>query len=295
MRRSDGTRSYDLGVYSRLAYANDWGDPLSFRASLNTFILGTDLGFYYNAWGAELKSVTENGSRLTWRALRRAAEQRAGDDELLDPEHDQREGVHVQRRHADDEHRRGVGAAPRRGRASTRTAGASRTTSAPRARSAGAPTHASRTGASPSTARVSHGLGKYLDWQIGAGAGHVGRRAARRSGTTSSAAPGRSAASRRASCAGDAYWLGHFELGSSFVAVRPTLFFDIGWAGSRNDWQHIGDPGERRGGRRLVHGRALPHGHRQGGAAQRGGWTLGLLDGRPASRAADWAARRSGG
>jgi hemolysin activation/secretion protein len=41
---------------------------------------------------------------------------------------------------------------------------------------------------------------------------------------------------------GDAYWMGHVELGSSFAAVRPTIFFDIGWAGDRNDWQHIGIP-----------------------------------------------------
>jgi hemolysin activation/secretion protein len=32
---------------------------------------------------------------------------------------------------------------------------------------------------------------------------------------------------------GDAFWLGRAEVGTKFSAVRPVLFYDIGWAGSR--------------------------------------------------------------
>jgi len=240
LRRGDGTRTYDLGVYSRLAYANDWGDPLSFRASLNTFILGTDLGFYYNAWGAELKSVTENGNRLTWRLFAEqqsnapvttnfsipnmingkeftynvvtpmtntaGASVRLRDEVGLDP-HGWRESYDV----------RVEGAAGRSADSSFAY------------------------GRFAFDGTVSHGLGKYLDWQIGGGAGtSVGDLTPQRNyflggtWTIRGQPPG--------IVAGDAYWLGHFELGSSFVAVRPTLFFDIGWAGSRTDWRHIGIP-----------------------------------------------------
>ena len=32
---------------------------------------------------------------------------------------------------------------------------------------------------------------------------------------------------------GNAFWLAHAEIGTSFRAVRPVAFFDVGWAGSR--------------------------------------------------------------
>jgi hemolysin activation/secretion protein len=90
-------------------------------------------------------------------------------------------------------------------------------------------------------ATIGHGLGKYLDWQLGAGGGtSFGDLPPQRdwflggAWTIRGQQPGTEA--------GNAYWLGHVELGSSFVAVRPTLFFDIGWAGDRTDWQHIGIP-----------------------------------------------------
>ena len=33
--------------------------------------------------------------------------------------------------------------------------------------------------------------------------------------------------------AGDAYWLGRAELGRTFTSFRPTIFYDLGWAGPR--------------------------------------------------------------
>ena len=35
---------------------------------------------------------------------------------------------------------------------------------------------------------------------------------------------------------GDSYWLGRGELGTRFGGVRPVLFYDVGWAGSRTTW-----------------------------------------------------------
>jgi hemolysin activation/secretion protein len=41
---------------------------------------------------------------------------------------------------------------------------------------------------------------------------------------------------------GDAYWFSRASLAYGLVAVRPTLFFDVGWAGPRADWVSPGRP-----------------------------------------------------
>jgi len=42
---------------------------------------------------------------------------------------------------------------------------------------------------------------------------------------------------------GDTFWLGRAELGlGRMLAVRPTLFYDIGWAGARGDFTTPGRP-----------------------------------------------------
>jgi hemolysin activation/secretion protein len=44
------------------------------------------------------------------------------------------------------------------------------------------------------------------------------------------------------SAIGDAFWLGRAELGRGGAVARPVIFGDLGWAGSRDDWQHPGTP-----------------------------------------------------
>jgi hemolysin activation/secretion protein len=41
---------------------------------------------------------------------------------------------------------------------------------------------------------------------------------------------------------GDTFWLGRAELGLGFVAARPTIFYDVGWAGPRADFARPGRP-----------------------------------------------------
>lgn len=241
-RRSDGFRSYDLGVYSRLTAANDWGEPLTFRASLNVLILGTDLGFYYNAWGAELRSITQTDTRLTWRLF---AEQQSNatvttDFSLPNLINGKQFTANVRTPMmnvlgASVRFRDEVGLDPHGWRESYD------------ARAEGG---VGRYSVGDSTlpygrvafdGTISHGLGRRLDMQIGAGAGtSFGNLPPQRqwflggAWTIRGQPPG--------TAVGNAYWLGHAEIGSSFVAVRPTLFFDIGWSGTRTDWQHIGLP-----------------------------------------------------
>ena len=41
---------------------------------------------------------------------------------------------------------------------------------------------------------------------------------------------------------GNAFWMGRLELGTSAVGARPVIFYDIGWAGNREDFSDPGRP-----------------------------------------------------
>ena len=41
---------------------------------------------------------------------------------------------------------------------------------------------------------------------------------------------------------GDAFWLARAEVGTGFLALRPSLFYDVGWAGARSDFLRAGRP-----------------------------------------------------
>jgi hypothetical protein len=42
--------------------------------------------------------------------------------------------------------------------------------------------------------------------------------------------------------AGNAFWLGRGEVGMSARGVRPSLFYDVGWAGDRRVFDSPGTP-----------------------------------------------------
>jgi outer membrane protein assembly factor BamA len=239
-KRSDGSRTYDLGLYRRLAFANDWGDPLTFRASLNAFVLGQDLGFYYNTWGAELRSVTADESRLTWRLFAEQQSNAPVTTNVSIPNwfngHDFTYNVQTPMTNtlgAQVRYRRDWGLDPQGFRESLdgRVEGAlgkiyDSTYSYGRVALDGT---------------ITHPITRWLTMQVGGGAGtSVGTIPPQRDWFLGGAWTIRG--QQPGTAVGNAYWMGHVELGSSFAAVRPTIFFDIGWAGDRNDWQHIGVP-----------------------------------------------------
>ena len=41
---------------------------------------------------------------------------------------------------------------------------------------------------------------------------------------------------------GDAFWLSRAEVGLPLVGARPSLFYDIGWAGARDRLSNPGQP-----------------------------------------------------
>src|SRR6185369_13488377 len=57
--RSNLRRNISGRFYSRLVSASDWGNPLSFGASVSALLFGRDEGFYYRAAGAEVELARE--------------------------------------------------------------------------------------------------------------------------------------------------------------------------------------------------------------------------------------------
>jgi hypothetical protein len=236
LQRSNGRTDVGVGIYRRLAAANDWGDPLGFGNSVSALLFGRDEGFYYRTWGAELTrgpTASSRGivSRLfvehhsdaeteTSLSLARALNGRRFGDNI-----DAANGTI--------------------GGLSLRNVGSRgldphgwRLLSDVRVEAAAGSFDYSRAAADFT---VSHGLGSKAAGALTLGAGTSG-------GTLpvqrwwflggAHTIRGQSPATR----AGDTYWMARGEIGSSFVAARPVLFADFGWAGDREDFSSPGTP-----------------------------------------------------
>ena len=237
--RSDGRRIIGVAVFRRLSTANDWGRPLSAGNSVNALLFGRDEGFYYRTWGAELTGAGTHGSYLSWRLF--AERHGAAAAETHFSLANALNGVRFEEN---------IEAA----RGTVAGAGARWTGSHgldPRgfrlfadARAEGGVGDFSYTrGAVDLT--LTHALAWRVDgsltlgggsstgdvppqrlWYLGGAHTIRGQRAV--PGDVSD--PG----------VGNAYWMARAEVGTSWVAARPVLFYDVGWAGDR---AHIGQPG----------------------------------------------------
>jgi hypothetical protein len=70
LARSNGRTTLQGAVYRRLAYTNDFGNPLSVGSSFATLLYGRDEGFYYRTLGGEATWVRQRANgQLTWRAF----------------------------------------------------------------------------------------------------------------------------------------------------------------------------------------------------------------------------------
>lgn len=237
LRRDDGRRTVGVGAYRRLSAANDWSDPFSVGSSTAALLFGRDEGFYYRTWGAELTGTQDGGlgSVLTWR-LFGEQQRRAKVETQFSFAHPSGGRSFVGNIIADRANEIGLasslhksfGLDPHGWRASSDLTleGAAGTFDYTR-------------GALELT--LSHGLGKHLDAAVTGGAGTTG-------GTVPAqrlwylggvqTVRGQYAGAQ----AGNAYWLGRFELGSSFAFARPVVFYDLGWAGNRTGWREPGRP-----------------------------------------------------
>jgi len=236
LSRTDGRLIVGVGAYHRLDVAGDFGEPFGLGASLGALLFGHDDGLYYRSTGIELTRSMADGRGIQWRLfgehqgnapLRTQASlpRLFGHGASFDP------NITAQR--ADIA---GLGARL------TRTFGLDphgwRLYSDMKAEIAGGSYDFAR-GLLDET--ISHGLGPRLDGALtGAGGWTGGRVPTQRlfyvggSRSVRGQPPG--------SNVGNAFWLARAELGSSFVGARPVIFYDLGWAGSRDAWQHPGRP-----------------------------------------------------
>jgi len=253
LARSNGRAELRLGAFHRLGVANDdWGTPLSFGASVANLINARDEGFYYRTWGAELAGARETpgplGATLLWRTFverqRSAGSAPNTQASLANLFGDRRFGPNIE---APTLTAVGVGGEVARSLGS----GLSGVRLDTRLRVEAALTDRSDSVGRSGYGRLfvegtlSRGVGPAVLSLTGAGGASAGdlppQRAFYLGGLQT--VRGQLARPDGAGRVGDAFWMARSELGlGRFVAVRPTVFYDVGWAGPRADVGHPGRP-----------------------------------------------------
>jgi hypothetical protein len=233
--RTNVVKSISVSGYNRLVSANDWGHPLTFGSSFGALMFGRDEGFYYRSTGAELGGMTVgplgSGARLEWRLF--AERQRT--------------------------------AVPR---ASYAVNGAELPANlvAWEAPYLGAGTRITNAyGLDPRGLRVftdfrveaARGDSAYgraaLDLTMSRGLGLLAGAVTLAGGTSIGALPpqrlwylGGSQTVRGQSPdvaqSGNVFWMTRAEIGYNDAGVRPTVFADLGWVGSREKMSEVGRP-----------------------------------------------------
>ena len=235
LERSDAWRTIGVGAYERLAVANDWGTPLDFGASLNALLFGRDEGLYYSTTGVELAGRGLEGSMFSWRVF--GEQHRAESVE-----------THFSLPHAINGFRfRGNIVADRADLfgAAVRLQG-SRGLDPERFRALGDLRIEGATGdfdfaRAMLDLTISRALlGKVQGSLTGAGGTSRGDVPTQRLWYLGGVHTVRG--QPLAAAAGDAFWMGRGELGFSAPVVRPSIFYDLGWAGDRRDWRAPGRP-----------------------------------------------------
>ena len=234
LMRGNGRTQYRGAVYRRLAASSDFGDPLSFGASLGALLYARDEGFYHRTWGTELHGSRPMRGGLDWRLFAEqqwtaAVENRwsvfggANDDRFL----------------ANVIANKGwyYGGAMRwRG-------------------SRGLNPNGWRTSAD-FRAEVASGELTYqrvfLETIVSKGLGPIAVSQTSSVGTSNGDLPAQrqfflgGLQSVRGQTAGtgvgESFWMSRSEIGGSWAGARPVVFADLGWAGARDGWNAIGRP-----------------------------------------------------
>lgn len=232
--RGSGPSTLRVNAYRRLVSSNDWGTPLGFGASIANVLYARDEGLYHRAWGAEAEWMRERAARTTFRAF--VEEQwtapvttrftlfRGNDDDRFIENLTAQRGTFaggVLRT------QRSFGNSPTGWRVDTDL----------RLEAAGGAAEYAR---GALDLGVSHGLpGKWIGSLTGAAGSSVGDVPPQRAWYLGGLQTVRGQTAGTA--AGDAFWLVRSELARAGF-VRPSLFADWGWAGSRDAISAVGRP-----------------------------------------------------
>ena len=235
MSRTNGRDTLRATLYRRLNVMNDWGTPLDFGASLASLLYARDEGAYYRSWGASVGGRTKFLGALDWQLF---AEQQWKADvttrwSLFGGANDARfiENPAAQKAMAYGAQARLVSSAgldPLGWRAMSDV----------RLEGAGGEYQYGRALADVT---VSHPIGLGLAGSLTASAGYsTGTVPVQRLFYLGGLQTIRGETALTAS--GDAFWMTRAEIGYQMPIMRPIVFTDIGWAGSRKDFGNPGRP-----------------------------------------------------
>jgi hypothetical protein len=230
VERSNGKRTVTGALYHRLSAANpEWGGALTLGPSLPALLYARDEGFYYRNFGAELRETREfRGGSLEYRAFLER-QWTAGDSDVVNTFNVF--GVFDDRRFRQNiisEPASVTGVAGTYVRAFGSNPMGLRLVTATRAEFG---TGTFEFGRLSLEGTVSRPIGRFALAVSGAGGSSAGRVPVQRQWYMGGLRTVRGQVAGTQS--GDAFWLGRAELGTKFSAVRPVLFYDIGWAGNR--------------------------------------------------------------
>jgi hypothetical protein len=250
--RSNGRDELGLAAFHRLGVANDdFGAPLSFGASLGNLIDAGDEGFYYRSWGAELSGTRRAplfGVPVEWRVF--AERQRSAGVEANTQ-------VSLGNLFANPRFVTNIDAAALTA-LGTRLAVARSFGVNPRAARFDARLRLEGAAMDRQDIDGMAGYGRYVtDATLSFPFGPFRPALNAAVGTSSGDLPvqraffvgglhtvrGQVAQLGGEGRVGDAFWLSRTDLGlTRSLAFKPTLFYDIGWAGSRRDITRVGRP-----------------------------------------------------
>ena len=229
--RSNGARTVTGAIYHRLSAMNpEWGGALTLGPSLPALLYARDEGFYYRNFGAELRETREMRGGYAEYRIFVERQWTAGDSDVVNTFNLGRVfGDRRFLRNRDSERVSATGIAGSYQRAFGSDPMGLRLVAATRAEAATGTFSYGRLALEGTLSRPIGRFATALTGSAGSSAGRVplqrlwymgGLRTVR----------GQIAGTQE----GDAFWLGRAEVGTKFSAVRPVLFYDIGWAGSRN-------------------------------------------------------------
>jgi hypothetical protein len=253
LSRSNGRSTVGARAFHRFSVANDdWGNPLSFGASVSSLLFGRDEGFYYRSWGGEFFGERAapgplSGAQMRWRVF---GERQYGAGvrpnshlsfaQLVADRYfvDNIPAVQLVAVGAGTELARSFGANPRALRFDARARGEGAVTE--RSDSLGMTGYA-RLVLDGTLARPLAGLAWSLTGAAGSSIGDLPPQRAFFIGGVQTVR-GQFARPAGAGRVGDTFWLSRLEVARGVMALRPALFYDIGWAGARDSLNAMGRP-----------------------------------------------------